>query len=404
MNVAIKDKKKIALVLSGGGIKAAAFHIGVCLALRQKGFTFVGGNKEEVKENYPQINPRQIRLYVGSSAGAYVASVLAAGYNLETLVNSFKVSLGQRPSYKESSTTKKLKPLTYRNIFSLNGRAILFSFPTNLFKKRLFNPEGGIESLIKENFKLSGFFTTKKMEKFLREKVFTQNEFSQLGVELFLVGTQLDHTRKVLFGPFKETSKTDNVYFVNYAKISEGVAASTSLPPVFSPYGIKAPDGKTIYFIDGEVRDTLSTHVAEDHGADLVISSYSVQPYHYNDQIGSLNQYGMPVILNQALYQVIQQKIDRHIRHQEEIKSAYRLIEAYLNQNNIPAEHREKILQILQSKVKFKPNTDSIFIHPPPQNHEMFFADHFSLNPRMLEKIVKIGYRSAYLRLKEAGL
>ena len=30
------DKKKIALVLSGGGIKAAAFHIGVCLALQEK--------------------------------------------------------------------------------------------------------------------------------------------------------------------------------------------------------------------------------------------------------------------------------------------------------------------------------------------------------------------------------
>ena len=29
----LKNKSKIGLVLSGGGIKAAAFHIGVCLAL-----------------------------------------------------------------------------------------------------------------------------------------------------------------------------------------------------------------------------------------------------------------------------------------------------------------------------------------------------------------------------------
>jgi predicted acylesterase/phospholipase RssA len=32
----IHGKKKIGLVLSGGGIKAAAFHIGVCLALKEK--------------------------------------------------------------------------------------------------------------------------------------------------------------------------------------------------------------------------------------------------------------------------------------------------------------------------------------------------------------------------------
>ncbi len=40
----LSEKKKIALVLSGGGVKAAAFHIGVCLAPREKGFHFAGGN------------------------------------------------------------------------------------------------------------------------------------------------------------------------------------------------------------------------------------------------------------------------------------------------------------------------------------------------------------------------
>ena len=44
----IQKKKKISLVLSGGGIKAAAFHIGACLALREKGFTFTGGSKDSV--------------------------------------------------------------------------------------------------------------------------------------------------------------------------------------------------------------------------------------------------------------------------------------------------------------------------------------------------------------------
>ena len=68
----IQSKKKIGLVLSGGGIKAAAYHIGVCLALKEKGFRFAGGHKELVRQKYPDGSPKVIRLYVGSSAGAFV--------------------------------------------------------------------------------------------------------------------------------------------------------------------------------------------------------------------------------------------------------------------------------------------------------------------------------------------
>ena len=35
----ITNKKKVGLVCSGGGVKAAAFHMGVVSALRDKGFT-----------------------------------------------------------------------------------------------------------------------------------------------------------------------------------------------------------------------------------------------------------------------------------------------------------------------------------------------------------------------------
>jgi hypothetical protein len=44
-----------------------------------------------------------------------------------------------------------------------------------------------------------------------------------------------------------------------------------------------------------------------------VIASYSIQPYHYNENMGSLHEYGIPLIFNQALYQVVQQKIEAHI-------------------------------------------------------------------------------------------
>ena len=56
----IHKKKKIALVLSGGGIKAAAYHIGVCLALKEKGFEFSGGSKEWVRQKYPDYSGQKI--------------------------------------------------------------------------------------------------------------------------------------------------------------------------------------------------------------------------------------------------------------------------------------------------------------------------------------------------------
>ncbi len=63
----LSEKKRVALVLSGGGVKAAAFHIGVCLALREKGFRFAGGtDPKEKAEN--EGRPLTFNLYVGSSA------------------------------------------------------------------------------------------------------------------------------------------------------------------------------------------------------------------------------------------------------------------------------------------------------------------------------------------------
>lgn len=402
MGLRIRGKKKIGLVLSGGGIKAAAFHIGVCLALREKGFHFAGGSKDLVKKNFPEDDSKTIRLYVGSSAGAFMSAMLAAGYSIEALVNAFEVGTGHAPYFKDMDSLSQLKPIGYRDIFSVNSRGLLKSIPLGLLRKSLIT--GGIEALLKDKFKVNGLFTTKGLERYLREYALSHNEFKQLGVELFIIGTQLNHTRKVIFGDFQEKTKTTNTKYVPYAKISEAVAASASLPPVFAPYGLKNDQGKEMYFFDGEIRDTLSTHVAADHGADLVIASYSVQPYHYTNEVGSLHHFGIPVILNQALYQVIQQKIDRHIRHQSDIKAIYQAIDGYFKQNGLADEHREKILEIIRTRVNYRPNVDYIYIHPRPQDTDMFFADHFSLNPETLERVVKTGFKSALSALRPYDL
>lgn len=396
-SIAFKDKKRIGLVLSGGGIKAAAFHIGVCLALKEKGFKFAGGSKEVVRQRFPDDDPMTIRTYVGSSAGAFVSAVLAAGYDVESLINAFQLGSGINPAFQQSGL-KFLKPIGYRDIFSVNGGRMLRFIPDALLNRGLVS--GGLESLLKNGFKLNGLFTAKGLESYLRKDVLLENDFSRLGVELYVIATQLNHTRKAVFGNFSESYKTDSTKYIGYASISEAVASSTSLPPVYAPYGVKREDGKEIFYYDGEIRETLSAHVAADHGCDLVISSYSVQPYHFTKEMGSLHKYGIPVILNQALYQVIQQKIQKHIEWQEDLRQIYKKLDKHFLDNNLPEEHRDQVLEIIRKQVNYRPEVDYVYIHPRPQNYEMFFVDHFSLNAKILERILSIGFKSALNTLK----
>lgn len=396
MAVDIHSKKKIALVLSGGGIKAAAFHIGVCLALKEKGFIFEGGTKESVQVRSAK-GPK-IQLYVGSSAGAFVSSVLASGRSIESLITAFQVGLGDSPFY-HVPDEETLKPIGYRHLFNINGRRILSFLPDTFLEKSLLT--GGLEVFLKKGFKLNGLFNTNGIERYLRKYVLDENEFSRLGVELYIIATQLNHSRKVVFGNYLENKKASSILHIGSSKISEAVAASTALPPVFAPYPITMNDGRELYLYDGEIRDTLSTHVAADHGADLVIASYSMQPYHYDEEVGSLHKYGIPAIVNQALYQVLEQKVARHIQYQNQKRSLYTELKKTCATEGVSSDLTTKILKSVEKTLDFDPKVDYLYISPKPENHEMFFADHFSLNPQILEKILWIGFKSGLSKLRQ---
>lgn len=399
----LKSKKKIGLTLSGGGIKAAAFHIGVCMALQEKSFIFSGGHHEEVHSKYSEAK-NVIRLYVGSSAGAVISTFLASGYSLEAIVSAFgKGAKWNIKGLKEPSDFETpLKPLHYSDILSLSGKNWSKLFPNILKGRSIFS--GGLEALLKTGFKVNGLVTTKGLEKYIRQWVWPDNSFEALGAELYIVATQLNHSRKVIFGNFKENKKIKHMGWINYANVSDAVAASASLPPVFSPYGIKDEKDREVFYFDGEIRDTLSTHIAKDHGCDLIIASYSIQPYHYNEKMGSLHEYGIPLIFNQALYQMVQQKIEAHISSQETFGKIHQAIRAYFKQKKLPREDMSKLLKIIEERANYRPEVDTIYIHPNPQDYEMFFADHFSLNPKILGKIVQTGFHSAMNQLNQKNI
>lgn len=402
-----KKPKKLALVLSGGGIKAAAYHVGIALALREHGYHFAGGTKEDVNNNLSDPD-KTFSIYVGSSAGSIISSYLASGHSIEAIIESFQMgNLFVRKTRNRLSAAGNLEALRYRDIFYFNGINFDGVNVRKFLPRSLINSpvvSGGLEALFKQGFKWNGLFSTRGLERYFREKVLPVNQFSDLGVDLFIIATQLNHSRKVIFGDFELGRKNSDTKWANFASISQSVAASAALPPVFAPYGIKNEKDKEIFFFDGEVRDTLSTHVAHDMGADLIISSYSIQPYHYNKQIGSLHKYGIPVIINQALYQVVEQKINSYIKYKRNINDIFMIIEDEMSRLEIGEDEINAVTGKIREHLNIRKDVQYVYIHPEAKNHEFFFADHFSLSPEVLRKILRWGYKSALRQIRAHNL
>ena len=79
--------KKIALVLSGGVVKAAAWHLGVTLALEELGFSLKSNKNSSPGQDLNQ-KSLEIGTYVGSSAGAMICVYLASGYTPQDIIQA----------------------------------------------------------------------------------------------------------------------------------------------------------------------------------------------------------------------------------------------------------------------------------------------------------------------------
>ncbi len=411
--IKIAKKSKIAFVCSGGAAKAGAFHLGVALALQEKGFKFIGGLKREQSTpgkgatDGPNASltladnaGREIRVYVGSSAGSIICSYLASGYSLDQIFDSF---LGKK---KTGIDSRPLKRLNYTTMFSLRKEVGLLSTLGILTDGASRIPALGkfVHHLAKDSYdnifkwkwlKLPGIFSTSGIERYLREDVLPSNDFQSYEADLFMVATQLNHSKKVVFGKYKYTPDDKTVLYMNDTNVSDAAAASTALPPIFAPYPIKNEKGHAVYYFDGEIRDTLSTHVGFDAGADLIIASYTHQPYHFSREIGSLHQFGIPAILIQALYLMIERKIqhsaESHVRNAVALDATSR----FFKEHNLPDNLRVQCLDMLERKLGHKRGVDYIYIHPKPTDHPMFFGDHFNLSGRRMSEIVRLGFRCA---------
>ena len=282
------------MVLSGGIVKAAAWHLGVALALTDLGLTF--------KHNKSEDDDYQISTYVGSSAGSLINLYFASGFHPIDIVESVM----------NKKKGRKLRSISYRDILYLKH-------PTKKSPRGdMYRPFEGLpfflKHLLRPVINFSGFFSTQGLLKYIKENILIGDSFTEYDADLFIVASQLDHSRKVIFSKYNYSPPPHDPTACYYSDhpVGEAVSASMSVPPFYSPYPLKNNQtGKIDYYIDGEIRETLSTHVAIDNKCDYIINSWTHTPYHYHNDIGSLIHYGIPAITQQAIYLLIQKKNSR---------------------------------------------------------------------------------------------
>lgn len=376
--------KKIALVLSGGVVKAAAWHLGVTLALEELGFHLKSNKNSSSGQEFNQ-KSLEISTYVGSSAGALISVYLASGYTPQDVIQATMGIKGSR-----------LKGISYKDMFALR-RPDLRAPKSGLN----FSMEGFptfIKSMVKPVIMLPGFFTTEGLRSYLLEHVIKSDRFEDFAADLFIVATQLDHSRKVVFSKYNYPNPSHDSTSVYYTgtDVSRATAASMSVPPFYCPYPIKNQLTNGIdYYIDGEIRETLSTHVAEDNGCDVIISSWTHTPYHFHDEVGSLVNYGLPAIAIQSIYLMIQKKIVASRAERAKAIDIIDTVNDYMKMEKFSQTHRREIMAILQRKLNINPKVKLIDIFPSHHDYKLFFSNSFSLNSNVSAHAVEAGYKRA---------
>lgn len=320
-----KLNPRLALVLAGGAVTGGAFKLGGLRAL----------------DDY--LVSRKVvdfDIYVGLSAGAFLAAPLAAGITPAELVGSIEGS--------GEIAELRLLDLYYPNLGELIAKPlelvtdlvtylprtlgeILTRSPESLRRLRhpvetwLAEPSlehlqavaaaivGALRTQQELPFPLdylpSGMFDNRRIERFIREQLDARgltNDFRALyrsrGKELYIVAVNLDTAERVVFGHDEDSALT----------ISEAVQATTALPGFYKPARIKGVD-----YVDGGVRRTANLDVAIEHGADLVVCYNPFRPFNNpvsrisrrGERGAPLADHGMLAVMNQVFRSMLHSRL-----------------------------------------------------------------------------------------------
>jgi NTE family protein len=338
-------RPRTALVLGGGGFTGGVYEIGALRAL----------NLLAVNRTVNDFD-----VYVGTSAGSFVSSLVANGVTPEEMM---RVVNQQQPSpFRDVDRGQLMRP----NYLEFAQSAALLPLRTLGVLKTLVTQRGlslvDVAAEIAQGLP-SGAYSTRGVELYL-DGVLSEagrvNDFRQLKRELYLTATDLDTTERIVFG---EDGWND-------VSIAQAVSASTALPMVYKPVEI---GGRQL--IDGGIRSTTNVDIAVERGAKFIVVVNPLVPYVNDFQkqiptaIGSRVQRVADMGFAQIGYQTF--KLLAHQRLHEAVR---------------------------QWKERY-PGVDIVLIEPEPNDQIMFETNIMNFNRRV--DIARHGFESVTIKLAE---
>lgn len=262
----------MALVLAGGGVTGAVYEMGVLRAL------------DELLDR----SMLDLDVYVGISGGAFVSSLLAAGFSPRDMYEQV-ASLEERPFGTPAAPLFRLGLGEFARRSSQAPRVV-----TRALWETLTGEGRNASDFAWSLFELlpAGLLDNSGVQEFL-EAVFRSrgrtDEFEDMPRRLFVVAVDLDSAEAVAFGR-KGAPKVP---------VSRAVQASTALPGLYRPVRIHGRD-----YVDGGVKKTAHINLAIQQKADLVICVNPIVPID-NSTGGALNGHlsnkGVTYVLDQVL-------------------------------------------------------------------------------------------------------
>jgi predicted acylesterase/phospholipase RssA len=245
-----RSRSKAALVLGGGGLTGGVYEMG---ALRALDLLSVNRTVNEYD------------VYVGTSAGAFVAAAAANGVTPEEMM---RVIVQQVPTpFPDARISSLLKP-NYKEFVT---RGLLFPLRMAQVVRTLARDVGQVSAVdivlgLAEALP-TGLYSGEGIERYVRRILSDpdrSDDFRMLASELYLVGTDLDTCERIVFG----AEDWDDV------PISKAVSASSALPMIYKP--VKVRDRE---IVDGGLVSTTNLDVAVEAGAKLIIVVNPLVPY-----------------------------------------------------------------------------------------------------------------------------
>ena len=293
-----KKPSKTALVLGGGGFTGGVYEIGALRALDLLAVNSTVNNFD---------------VYVGTSAGSFVASMLANGVTPEEMMQV--INSDDNMGLEDLDLNKVLKP-NYLG-FLAKGAALplrTLELVRSLVRIGEFSAMdigvGLAEALP------TGLYSGSGVSDYVAEALGEDdrvNDFRLLDPELYLTATDLDTCERIVFG---EEGWAD-------VPISKAVECSTCLPIVYKPVDLKGRQ-----FVDGGILSTTNVDIAVEKGAKFIVVVNPLVPY-VNDfektiptvfgrRVRRVSDMGLPAIANQTFRLIAHQRLHQAVEQWQE--------------------------------------------------------------------------------------